>query len=164
MGFYETIYECGDNNYCVDIGSSLDNFQSHSWIFCDKHKHNHKLYYNMYNFMRRYSKLPSIFSAEVKIIEIKSIGFANPTKKLIKLELVNTDINDINKWNLYESKKVYFSEFNDDPAWFVVDNKIYIIDIYVESDMHESIDSKICTDRNVFFNWQKNKVERRDTI
>lgn len=38
MGFYECIYECGDGNYCVSIGSSLDNFESTSWIYCDKHK------------------------------------------------------------------------------------------------------------------------------
>jgi hypothetical protein len=39
MGFYECVYNCNDDDYCVDCASSLDNFQSISMLLtCKKHK------------------------------------------------------------------------------------------------------------------------------
>ena len=52
MGFYECIHDCEDQNYCVSIVSSLDDFQSTSWIFCEKHKlpENRIQIYNLFDF------------------------------------------------------------------------------------------------------------------
>jgi hypothetical protein len=105
MGFYECVHYCGDNNYCVSIGSSLDNFYSTNWVFCPKHRseENRNLIYNLCNFLRRYSKtFYCNYTCRIKILETK-INSKGTT--LIKAELFGVNILDL---KLENSRKNIF--------------------------------------------------------
>jgi hypothetical protein len=59
MGFYESIYNCEDGDYCVNTGSSLNNFQSNDWTcICKKHelKVGNMFIYGMIDFILQYKK------------------------------------------------------------------------------------------------------------
>lgn len=163
MGFYECVYECGDGCYCVSIGSSLDNFESTSWIFCSKHKdpNSRKVYYDLTNFTRKFSNKITRTRVTAKVVDTK-LNARNIL--LTKLEL-NLTPDEFNKLELKDSKKLYFSEFDDEPSWQIIEEKIYIIDgqnQFNTTESIESIDSPLCTDRNIIFNWQTNKVQTID--
>jgi hypothetical protein len=59
---------------------------------------------------------------------------------LIKAELIHISVTDLLKLGLKESKKIIFSEFNDEPLWSIENDKIIIID------------SSYCIDPNIIFN------------
>jgi len=104
MGFYEIIHECGDNNYCVSVGSTLDDFNSVEWKYCKKHKlpENRIQKYNISNFCKRYSRCSKYITCPFKIIKeqtnFRGLCFA-------KIQLFNIDLCDL---NLQESKKIFF--------------------------------------------------------
>lgn len=155
MGFYECIYDCGDKNYCVSIGSSLDNFKSTSWIYCEKHIKCDK-YYDIFNFLRRYATNVKHHSTRIKVIDTKmnSKGI-----KLSKIELIDVTEIKFKEFNLDDRKKILFSEFNDEPSWNTVeDGKIIIIDNIDSYDCNIPVDSPICIDQNIIFNWHTNSV------
>jgi hypothetical protein len=89
-----------------------------------------------------------------KIIESK-INTKNIT--LVKIEI---DINDkqFDDLQLKDYKKVYFSEFEDEPSWQIINKKIYIIDALSQFSPSDTVDSPPCKDPNIIFNWQTNKV------
>lgn len=156
MGFYECIHDCGDNCYCVSIGSSLDSFQSTSWIFCAKHKdpNNRKVYYDLTNFTRKFSNKMTRKYVTAKVVDSK----INARKiSLVKLEL-NLSIDEFNKLDLKDYKKLYFTEFDDEPSWQIIGEKIYVIDSKNQFNSSDSIDSPPCKDPNIIFNWSTNKV------
>lgn len=155
MGFFETIHDCGDGNYCVSIVSSLDDFKSISWVHCQKHKNNPK-YYNIYNFLKRYSTNPFNFNTRINILDSKK---NSRDKTLTKFELIDVSKEKLNEFKLLESKKIYFSEYDDLPSWNIIDGKVIFIDYIDDYKSQIPVDSPICKDRNVVFNWQKNMVE-----
>lgn len=153
MGFYECVHDCGDNNYCVSIGSSLDNFSSTDWIFCPKHQsqENRNLTYNLCNFLRRYSKkFCRDHICKIKIVETK-VNSKETT--LIKAELFGVNVLDL---KLENSRKIYFTEFNEEPAWNVIDGRTFIIVPY--ENIYSSVDSPMCKDQNIQFDWSKYQV------
>lgn len=156
MGFYESIHDCGDNCYCVSIGSSLDNFESTSWIFCEKHKdsNNRKIYYDLTNFTRKFSNKMTRKYITAKVVDLK---FNTKKMSLVKLEL-NLSVDEFNKLELKDSKKLYFTEFDDEPSWQIIEGKIFVIDIKSQFNALDSIDSPPCKDPNIIFNWHTNKV------
>lgn len=160
MGFYDTIYDCGDGNYCVEICSSLDNFSSSSWVFCNKHKDqkNRKIKYNLKNFLRKFSydKHNNYYNKFVTgiILDTKN---NNKNIELIKLEL-NISLEEFNELNLNPSKQLYFSEFNDEPSFQVLNNKIYIIDARSQFNEENCVNSPICNNKNIIFDWQSYKI------
>ena len=80
MGFYECIYDCGDNCYCVSIDTTIDIDSQPSYILCAKHKNNKSIIKcDIYNFMRRYSKTPRHIYTTLNIIDRKN--------KFVKCEL-----------------------------------------------------------------------------
>jgi hypothetical protein len=156
MGFYECVHDCGDNCYCVSIGSSLDNFESTSWIFCEKHKDpkNRKTYYDLTNFTRKFSNKMTRQKIMADTVSIKSNARGII---LVKLELKMNE-GQFGRLELKESKKLYFSEFDDEPSWRITNNKIYIIDALSQFNEESVVDSPPCRDPNIIFNWSTNKV------
>jgi hypothetical protein len=155
MGFYECIHDCGEGNYCVSIACSLDGFESPpSWIFCNKHKGgvNRITDYNLLNFSRRYSNMLTHKSCRANILESKT---STKGVKLQKIELLNVDLKDL---GLIESKKMYFSEFDDAPSWYVEDDKVIIIDLLNEYNTYDHVDSPPYKGRDVIFDWSSNSV------
>lgn len=142
-----------EGNYYVSIACSLDGFASPpSWIFCNKHKDcaNRITDYNLLNFSRRYSNVPIHKSYRANILETSTKGI-----KLQKIELLNVDLKDL---GLIESKKMYFSEFNDAPSWYVEDDKVVIIDLLNEHNTYVYVDSPAYEGRDVLFDWSSNSV------
>jgi len=154
MGFYDCIYDCGDGHYCVSIVSSLDNFQSTSWIYCDKHKHEDRVY-DLFPFLRRYSKVAKHIWTRIQIVEQK---FNAKGVRLSQVKLL--DIPDLDALQLKESKKIFFSEFEDEPAFKQENNQITIIDNMDGYNSHIPVNSPEYTGREVVFNWHTNKVEK----
>lgn len=153
MGFYECVHDCGDNNYCVSVGSSLDNFESTSWIYCPKHKSrkNRNLRYNLCNFIRRHAKtIGKCIYSKIKILQIKT---NDKGVRLMKAELLDFDISTL---GLIDSEKIYFSEFNGESSWEIIDGKVYIITIY--ENINDNVNSPMCSDRNITFDWGTNQV------
>ena len=155
MGFYECVYDCGDDNYCVSICSSLDNFESSSWVLCPLHKNVAK-HYNLFKFLKRYSANPHSIWTQIKILESRP-NQRNQT--ITKFELVNFPKEKINELKLIESKKIYFSEFDDEPSWTIIDDKVTLIDIIEQYHKEIFIKSPVCDKPNVHFNWSTYKVE-----
>lgn len=163
MGFYESIHDCGDDCYCVSIGSSLDDFKSESWIYCNKHtdKENRKKSYNTLNFKRRYSKSTDKASYDFEIVGTKTNAKGLKLAK-IKIKSHIPAENILKGMKLEESKKIYFSDFDDCPSWYIENNELFIIDILDENNVHYYVDSPYCEDPNVFYDWQKNKVVKHN--
>jgi len=159
MGFYESIYDCGDGCYCVAISSSLDMFKSTDWKFCQKHKNpDCRTYCKLSLFSKKYSKSYCSIISKAKIISTKenTKGFT-----LAKIELDIT-IDTFNKLNLMESKKIYFSEFNDEPSWQIINDKIYVIDILSQFELFTVINSPLCNDTNILYNWYTSSIMTRN--
>lgn len=160
MGFYECVHDCGDNCYCVSIGSSLDNFESTSWIHCSKHKdiNNQSLFYDLTNFTRKFSdKMTQIHVTAKKIdskLNAKDI-------MLIKLEL-NMTTEEFAQLNLKDYRKLYFTEFDDEPSWQIIEEKIYIIERFDQLNVTSYVDSPQCHDPNILFNWHTNTVMTKE--
>lgn len=152
MGFYESIHDCGDGCYCVAIGTSLDDFDSTHWIYCTKHKDpkHRNIYYNLTNFTKRFAEKSMFKMVTGTIIDSKK-NARNVT--LIKLEL-NITKEEFDLFNLKDSKKLYFSEFDDEPSWSFVNNKIYVIDAINNFNVSDTVNSPECKDENIIFNWQ----------
>jgi len=76
---------------------------------------------------------------------------------LTKIELLDFDLKTL---DLVESRKMYFSEFDDSPSWSISeeDGKTIIIDVLCHNDIYYSIESKQCTDRNILFDWHTNQA------
>ena len=160
MGFYECVHDCDDDNYCVSISSSLDSFESISWIYCEKHKLSPN-YYDIFNFLRRYSQNPTHLFTRINIIETKQ----NHNKRDIsKIELMDVTKKMFDNFKLNEMKKIYFSEFDDCPSWEVVDNKIIIIDYIHNYESRKIIKSPINENPNVIFNWATYRVEKINIV
>lgn len=160
MGFYECIHDCGDNCYCVSIGSSLDNFESTSWIHCSKHKdpNNRSTYYDLTNFTRKFSDTMTKQKVTAKVID-KKLNAKNIM--LIKLEL-NMTTNEFAKLKLKESKKLFFTEFDDDPSWQIIKEKVYIIEILDHLNVTSNVESPPNQNPNICFNWHTNTVMTKE--
>ena len=56
-------------------------------------------------------------------------------------------------------KKIYFSEFDDEPSWNITsESKIVIIDIIDTYRSTVRINSPKCENPNIIFNWSTNSV------
>jgi hypothetical protein len=80
---------------------------------------------------------------------------------LVKVELHMT-VEAFLLLELIESKKLFFSEFADEPSWQIVDGKIYIIESLKQLNTTTAIDSPLCKDRNICFNWSTYTVMTKD--
>lgn len=124
MGIYETFLDCGDGCYCVSTWSTLciETISEVYYSFCEKHKLKigMKCSYSLANFIRRYSSM-------------------KPYKSLHKIEVIDMfgsftvmrvidGAKDLPNLKLVESKKIYFSDYNDEPSWKVVGDDLLIID------------------------------------
>ncbi len=149
MGFYELIYDCGDSNYCVDCVTSLDfNAKPYFLKICSKHKLEiGKVFvdYSLNDFIKKYSTKNYCKSGTVKVLDIKK----HKNMSLVKLEVEDFDIS-----TLSPSKIVYFSEFNDEPSFSIINNKTIIIDIFSDY----KIKRKKNVDPNICYDWNKNDV------
>ena len=156
MGFYECIYDCGDNNYCVNCASSLDNYRSPpSWlIICDKHKlavgQTWKSY-SLGNFIGKYSKLQNQTKWKPNY-QVNVIDFV-PYKNF---HLVKLEVDGFNILGLDESKQVYFSQFSDEPAWSISNGKIILIDMFIPSNIIRVAN----TNRDICYDWAKNQIRQ----
>lgn len=124
MGFYEIIHDCGNGNYCVSIGAA--DFNNCHWIRCKFHKEirkkGSKFEYSLENFFRRYgfNRNRSYYNVEVvdsfsKYEVMRVFGAASISE------------------NLNPKKKIYFSQYNDEPSWKVDGEDLIIIDHYYSS-------------------------------
>lgn len=159
MGFYECIYDCGEDNYCVDCGSSLDNFSGSWWLsVCKKHelKVGGKFKYNLYEFIKKFTKTGESIQKNVYDVEILEI--ANVEVKCGRMTIVRmkTDL-DCSKMN--ESKKIFYSMLDDAPSWKKTKGG-YIITLPFSNN---AVIRNIYTGNRVYWNWEKNKIEFRGT-
>ena len=149
MGFYECIHDCGNDNYCVSIGSSLDNFESISWMFCDKHKLRKEMQcrYKLSQFLRRYSKSTSYTLVNVQIEDIFG--------KYVVMRIFN---GGTLLPLLQPSNMIYFSQYNNEPSWKVDGNDLVIIDHFYESMFVGSPEYK---GTDWIFSWRTHKILSR---
>lgn len=147
MGFYECILDCGDGCHCVSIESSLDNFVSTSYIFCDKHKpeKGKKLQYNLNQFLYQNTKK--------NITLIKNVEILNKNYKFIKLKVFDFNIND---YNLQEKNQIFITDFDCEPNFVQDGEHAIIIDKYYDGNIH--INSSSYTGSDLIFDWERNKV------
>lgn len=66
-------------------------------------------------------------------------------------------VSDISQFDLLESKKVFFSEFDEEPAWQVIDSKIIIITID-NNNLNFCEENDINYDQNIYFDWNSQRV------
>lgn len=146
MGFYECIYDCGDGDYCVDCSSSLDDFGSPpSFIVkCKKHTlvKGVKFKYNLSDFIKNFtymtdgedeykSHIYDVEFIEMRYTEVKG-GF---------LPIVQMFVSNLHTFK--ESKKLFFSVFDDAPSWkFLPDGRIKITLIFQEGSIHRVVSNK----------------------
>lgn len=76
---------------------------------------------------------------------------------LIKLEL-NMTIEEFAQLNLKDFRKLYFTEFDDEPSWQIIEEKIYIIERLDQLNITSYVDSPQSHDPNILFNWNTNSV------
>lgn len=158
MGIYECILDCGDSNYCVSCSGSLDNFQSVELVLiCEKHKlKTGQVWpeYSLENFISKYKKKNYTFPIN-KHYHVKVLDFTKYKDfYLVKLEVDNFEITGLD-----ESKKIYFSNFLDEPAWSTSSNKTILIDVFRQTNIPRT---KTCNNKNVYYDWEENKVKIRE--
>lgn len=110
MGFYECVYDCGDDNYCVDMSSSLDNFKSCCLcLCCEKHKLKIGGKYK-YNLSSLYKNRQIIFYHDVEIVDLKD--------DYVRMK-VTLDVNLLD-----EKNKKYFLMFGEEvSSWEIIGEK-----------------------------------------
>jgi hypothetical protein len=151
MGFYESIIDCGDECYCVTIGSSIDEFKTTSYIFCDKHKPEvgKKLQYNFHNFLLKNTKQKINCIKDVEIIDMKK----ESNYTFIKLRVFDFNIKEM---NLLEKNQLFIGSFNCEPNYMQENedsNTAIIIDKYLDDNIH--IGDNYCINDNVYFDWSR---------
>lgn len=156
MGFYECIYDCGDGYYCVDCASSLDNFQSPPsfLIICPKHQLVKGQVWEKYflaRFIEKYSKRDSKIDYK-PYYQVKVLDFV-PYKNF---NLVKFEVEDFDVSRLDESKRIYFSQFSDEPAWNRSGGKTICIDAFTQNNIKRSAN----TDSSICYDWHKNQVRK----
>lgn len=180
MGFYENIYDCGDGDYCVDCGSSLDGFAS-SWIMrtCKKHKlvKGVKLDLNITVFINTFRKIhPELEAARarcagdidyadlynigqtlvtipVEFVEKRQTPVRGGSLEVVQLLASGTDL-DVSL--LDDQKKLFFSAFDDAPSWEVLpDERVRLTLLF---DMSMVRFGPLYCGREVWWNWEKNAL------
>uniref|UniRef100_A0A6C0BCW6 Uncharacterized protein n=1 Tax=viral metagenome TaxID=1070528 RepID=A0A6C0BCW6_9ZZZZ len=162
MGFYETIFNCEDGNYCVSIGSTYDDFHSKddlNWcILCDKHrdiKIGSKFKYNFGLFIEKFEKrsLSSSNSLEdqdvikdVEVVDMKDFTIKNGIITIIRFKT------DLDLSNLDESKKINFSMFGNEEITSWDD------DIITTQFFKSCIHRELYRGSDIFYNWKTNKI------
>lgn len=154
MGFYECIYDCGNGYYCVDCASSLDGFQSPPsfLIVCPKHQLVRGQTWEKYlmkNFISKYIKRDNniVWKTHYKVKLLDFIPYKN--FHLVKLEVEDFDISGLD-----ETKRVYFSQFSDEPAWTSSNGKTICIDAFTQNNIVRTTN----TNPSVCYDWKKNQV------
>ena len=156
MGFYECIYDCGDGNYCVGCASSLDNFQSPPsfLIVCPKHQLVQGQIWEKYllrNFIGKYIKRGNqvVWKLNYKVKVLDFIPYKN-------FHLVKFEVEDFDVSGLDESKRVYFSQFSDEPAWSSSNGKTICIDVFTQNNIVRTHN----TNQSVCYDWKTNQVRQ----
>lgn len=155
MGFYECIYDCGDGDYCVEIGSSIDNFNNIDTVLtCDKHNLciGSKFKNNLTNFIRKHGiRQVKNNSFNCEILDVKSTKVKNGKLTVIQLKT------DLDCSSFKESSKLYYSVFNYSPSWILDSDGKYIITILLRDII---IQGRYCDDKSIFWNWEANTLIR----
>lgn len=155
MGIYEFIHDCGDGEYCISCWCSLDHKSSLSWNYCNKHKIKKGgcYTYNTMLFCLRYSGHKLYKKYEMEIIdEFESKNIYNKNSfTVMKLKGNSDSMNWETELQLKNSRKLFFSEYNDEPSWKIVGNDLIIIDILnTDSICHEPPVLELDTTKFVF--------------
>lgn len=164
MGLYSCIHDCGVDKYgsnchCVSIISSLDFYQSSTWvILCSKHNNiviGSKFQYVFNSFYDNFRKKESNIRNEslvrdVEVIDTRNFKTMRGTVKVVRFRT------KLDCSSLDESKKINFSMFDDDVTSWCKENDDDIItlqilpgDIY--RPQYKGNDLHYCWMRNLVF-------------
>lgn len=161
MGIYECVHDCGDGDFCVSIGSSLDGFKDTQWICCNKHKKiapGSKFKYNLTRFINQFSNENTYDNIyDVEVVDLKNMQIRDGTIQIVRFKL-GTSFQDVMS-NLIESRKINFSIFdNDVTSWEQINDTEYIITLqFFTNDIHRPI----YNGNEYYFNWDTHQVSRR---
>lgn len=152
MGFYDFICECG----CVSVTSSLDNFQSSDyWVICDEHKLEvgKEFLYDLTDFRRRHGCITNQNFKNVKILDIQY-------NKSRRLTYVKMKVQQFDTSNLKSSKKIYFSEFDDEPSFEQHSENAIIIDIFDSNFIsgRKKMNPEKIQKEAIYFDWEEKKL------
>lgn len=146
MGIYESIYDCEDGNYCVDVGSTYG--PEINWLhICDKHslKIGSKLKYNLSNFLIKHAKNCNIITQKIYDVEVIDIKM-NPVKGgELKIVRLRTTFDCL---LLKENTKIFYSIFNDAPSW-IQDGDSCILTLVDTNNFPR----KCYTGNEIYWNW-----------
>jgi hypothetical protein len=155
MGIYENVYDCGDGDYCVTCAGTYNDGVS-DLIVCNKHKHilpnpqiGAEFDYGLKDFIKRYSSISENPIKRVKVMDVKTNSRGHILTKLLVYDFTP---------HLNDMKKIYFTEFNDEPAWQRDGDNTIIIDIISRSNIY--IERSPCRDESIYYEWHGNKIMR----
>lgn len=158
MGFYESIHDCGDGEYCVTIGSSIDNFSSIQHVItCSKcnPKIGSKFKYDLSEFIKKHSKNISDFTQkiyDIEVIDYKPTEVKGGYLNVIRMK-TNLNCNLLNK-----STQIFYTIYDNVPSWIDDGNGNFIITFVYTHNVGPQIHNN-----NLWFFWNSYKLMDRNT-
>ena len=157
MGIYEFVYDCG----CVDISTTLSVNDVPSFCrICQEHKLKigNKFKYSLHKFIYQYwrkenDRMMNFDNNYVYDVEVIDIVQHHSKKYDIVKFKTNFDTTHLNPL-----KKIYFSEFNDEPSWSNIDDYSVLILIFETKHI-----SRASEKQNLGYDWKNHDVYELQT-
>lgn len=158
MGYYVTVLNCSDDEGCESHWWSLDGPDGlPTYKLCRKHSvvAGNTVCYNLRRFCQRFGEvIDNSYVVNALVLETFSLTQNGKTRTCVKLRIGPESISFL-KTNL--KRNIYYSSFNDEPAWKWENNMLYIIDL-VDDDMFSPPSCCRCSDK-LCYNYRTRKQE-----